>query len=147
MSAAQLDADCGGRMLDALVRYHDFSGRSSRSEYWSFQFLFVLVNGLLAAVFVWAANTSHERSGADLSNVEIVILLLAALFDASMIVPQAAALTRRLHDVGRTASWLLLLLLPLGVLVIFAFTLADSTIGQNRYGADPKRRTPLYSQY
>ena len=46
---------------------------------------------------------------------------------------------RRLHDTGKSAWWLLIGVIPLvGNLILFFYMIADSDVGQNAYGSDPK---------
>ncbi len=71
---------------DGLNRYADFSGKSTRSQYW----YFVLATNL--AVFIGA-----------LLGGELVGNVLSVFF----IVPTIAAAVRRLHDVGKS-GWFFL---------------------------------------
>lgn len=80
-----------------LAKYVDFSGRSDRSEYWSF----TLTNALIA--FLIGRSGLHE--------LEIV-------FAVVMLVPWLAAATRRLHDVGRSGWRLVFFLVPLVVVAL-----------------------------
>ena len=83
-----------------LIKYADFSGRASRSEYWWF-FLFIILVGT-ATSFV--------------SNFVSAIFLLGTLL------PSLAAATRRLHDTERSGWWQLVTLVPiLGVIVLIVF--------------------------
>ncbi|WP_426060406.1 DUF805 domain-containing protein [Hymenobacter sp. B1770] len=53
---------------------------------------------------------------------------------------------RRLHDLGLSAWWLLVILFPLGNYVMGAgLQFVQGTIGPNRFGPDPKRPTLLLS--
>ncbi|MDR2934962.1 MAG: DUF805 domain-containing protein, partial [Candidatus Adiutrix sp.] len=46
---------------------------------------------------------------------------------------------RRLHDIGKSGWWLLLLLIPLvGAIIILVFLCLDSQPGENQYGPNPK---------
>lgn len=92
-----------------LLRFADFSGRARRAEYWSFmglQFLiylacFVMIAGAFGSI-------RHDPSGAFMSillwvGIMTVVLVLFAL-------PNYAVLARRLHDIGKSAIWMALLL-------------------------------------
>jgi len=79
-----------------LGQYATFSGRASRSEFWWF-FLF--------QVLVMAATS---MLGDVINGIASLALLLPAL----------AVGTRRLHDIGRTGWWQLLLLTGIGFLVL-----------------------------
>ena len=83
-----------------FTRYFDFSGRSTRSEYWWF-FLFLVLGGLLGVVL------SPIASG---------------LFTLATLVPSTAVATRRLHDTRRSGWWQLIVLVPLlGIIVLLVF--------------------------
>lgn len=46
---------------------------------------------------------------------------------------------RRLHDISKSGWWLLISLIPfVGGIIIFVFTVMDSTPGTNKYGENPK---------
>ena len=85
-----------------LGQYTNFSGRARRSEYWLWTL--AVVGASLVALLASAA--SNALGG----------LLQLALF-AIVVVPGLAVLVRRLHDTDRPAWWLLLFLVPFGVLV------------------------------
>ena len=55
------------------------------------------------------------------------------------IVPALAVLVRRLHDTGKSGWWVLMGFVPFaGAIVLFVFTVLDSTSGENKYGLSPK---------
>jgi uncharacterized membrane protein YhaH (DUF805 family) len=81
---------------DAINRYADFSGTTSRSQYWIFIF------SVNASTFLAAAI-----AGALISNVLLIFF----------IVPTISAGVRRLHDVGKS-GWLLLI--PIVNLILLA---------------------------
>ena len=63
------------------------------------------------------------------------------LFNAALAVltyTEVVLFAKRIHDVGYSAWWLLLLLVPLANIVIVAMAfLQEGTTGINRFGADP----------
>ena len=84
-------------MFRAWYRVFDYSGRSTRWEYWSFLIGFIII---LAITGAWVANYQHTHYGLDpqLSNddtlgVSVMILGFLAL-------PQIALRVRRYHDFG-----------------------------------------------
>ena len=65
--------------------------------------------------------------------------LLGIIYSLAILIPSLAVGFRRLHDTGRSAWWLLILLVPLiGVFVILFFLVQDSQEEENEYGPSPK---------
>lgn len=92
-----------------LGQYATFSGRASRSEYWWF-FLFQVLVMLVASM------------------VGDVVYGLASL---ALLLPALAVGTRRLHDIGRTGWWQLLLLTGIGFLVLLYWWVQPSEEAAN----------------
>ncbi len=109
-----------------LQKYIDFNGRASRSEYWWFVLLTILLSFI--PVIGWI--------------LRLVLLL-----------PSLAVQVRRLHDMERSAWWLLLLVPPItiiGVFVLMIMSIFPGTPGYNRYGPSPRqpqRGTSGYGYY
>ena len=82
-----------------LVKYADFGGRASRSEYWWF----------FLAALLGSAITS------------LISLKVYTLFSLATLPPLIAVGARRLHDTNRSGWWQLLALIPFGVVVPFIF--------------------------
>ncbi|WP_422372491.1 DUF805 domain-containing protein [Hoeflea sp.] len=104
-------------------KYATIAGRARRSEYWWF-FLFVflcnLVLGIVDAILFGEAQ------------------VLQALFSLAILVPAVCVGGRRMHDTGRSAWWLLLVLIPLvGSLILLFMFAQKGTDGPNEYGPDP----------
>lgn len=108
-------------------KYVDFSGRARRSEFWYWALFYVIVQ-IVAGIIDAIISTSGNGIG-----------LVQGLADLALLLPFLSVGSRRLHDVGQSAWWLLFLILPfIGVLVlIFAFWIRDSQ-PDNRYGPSPK---------
>ena len=98
-----------------LTKYATFSGRATRSEYWWFILFCIVVQFAVAAV----AGQDHPLS------------LLANL---ALFLPGLAAGSRRLHDTGRTAWWLLLFLVPIvGWIILLIFFVESSKAEGAKY--------------
>jgi uncharacterized membrane protein YhaH (DUF805 family) len=59
-----------------------------------------------------------------------------------LLLPGLAVSARRLHDLDRTAWWLLLLLTGIGVILLIIWDCMRGTQGPNRFGPDPLAATP-----
>ena len=103
-------------------RYFDFKTRSSRSEYWWWTLFSVLLSAVAtvfdAALFGGAA-------------------VLDTLSSVTLFVPGLAVGARRLHDIGRSAWWLLIIFTIIGIFVLFYWAVQPGTHGSNKYGLDP----------
>ena len=105
--------------------YVTFSGRACRSEYW-FWVLFAAIGGLLTAALDAAIFGYH--SGVSPFN---------GIFDLVIFLPGLAVAARRLHDIDRTAWWLLILLTGIGAILLIVWYCLKGTSGPNRFGPDP----------
>ncbi|MGZ8283594.1 MAG: DUF805 domain-containing protein [Allosphingosinicella sp.] len=134
--------------FQGLKKYADFNSRASREEFWSFLGLVIILQAVAGFVGLLLG----------------VGPLLSGIVSALLIIPQLAVAVRRLHDVGKSGSELLVpcvmfLALPLAfafrgilpqivalgflgmTLVVFAnllrlFLKKGSTV-PNRYGGAP----------
>lgn len=121
--------------LLALRKYAVFSGRATRSEFcyfYLFNFLFVLVIGLLSGIVAGFTGLSDE-----------VAIQPADLFIIATGLPAWAVLVRRCHDIGMNPWWSLTTLIPLGgLLVLIGIGLHESQPGPNQHGPNPKGVNP-----
>ena len=101
-----------------LQKYIDFNGRAARPEYWWFVLLTIVLSFI--PVIGWL--------------IRLVLLL-----------PSLSVQVRRLHDMNRSAWWLLLLIPPItfiGAIVLLIMSAFPGTPGPNRYGPDPLQPQP-----
>ena len=98
-----------------LRRYSEFSGRSSKKQYWSF----VLINLAIALLVSFISPT------------------LGSLYQLAVLVPGLAAAARRMHDIGKSGWVLLLSIIPLVGFVLIYWALQDSEPGTNQWGDCP----------
>ena len=125
------------RYLNALSKYAVFSGRARRSEYW----YFVLFNSLIG-IFVAFIDMQLAINGVT-KNLKTddggSVQILSSIYSLALFLPSLAVTIRRLHDIGKSAWWILISLVPIiGTIVLLVFTCTDSEYGENQYGANPK---------
>ena len=99
--------------------YFDFKGRSTRSEYW-WWLLFVVLAGIALTIVDMGIGTFNYESGDG---------LLSGLFKLATLIPGLALGARRLHDINKSAWWLLmwlsfLLIIPMIVLLVMGMWLS-----------------------
>lgn len=109
-----------------LRKYFTFSGRAVRSEYWYFALFCFLGSLLLGGVDMMVFDS-------EIGDLE----LFSSLFSLATIIPGISACSRRLHDIGRSGWWQLLLLVPLIGVIILIYWLCKSGEGDNDYGPVP----------
>jgi uncharacterized membrane protein YhaH (DUF805 family) len=113
--------------LYCMRHYADFSGRASRSEYWLFVLVFVIIYAVCLLI-----DYNTFWSG------QMTIMPLSTAAYLVHFIPGLAVLVRRLHDTDRSGWWLLISLVPvLGSLWLLVLLCTEGTYGPNEYGSDP----------
>lgn len=112
--------------------FANFSGRARRREYW----LFTLATAIVSVVFKLLSLLAAASGSAVLVGI---ISFLSIVCSIAFIIPSLAVSVRRLHDIGKSGLWLLLVLTIIGGIVIFIFSLMSGNVGDNKYGPDPKK--------
>jgi uncharacterized membrane protein YhaH (DUF805 family) len=140
-------------MFEAFRRYADFSGRSTRTEFWLFVLFLWLVNiGLTAIGVGFAVLLGDGANGQPASDQRvttgvigmIVVSVLLALFWVATIVPSLAVAARRMQDQDIPGIVGILLVIvgwimwPLPFLVMAVFGFLPGKRGPNQFGPDPK---------
>ena len=90
-------------------KYGDFEGRARRSEFWWF-FLFCTASSLVLGL----------------------IPLLGQIYILALLMPSLAVSVRRLHDTGRSAWWLAIVILGLVLSLVMLFVIGFASA----FGAD-----------
>ena len=114
-----------------LNKYATFDGRAARSEYWWWVLFIILVqvvtNILDAMIF---APILGLVSGSAQP--------LSLLVSLALLIPGLAVSFRRMHDIDKSAWWLLVAFIPIvGILVLIYFFIQKGTSGSNQFGSDP----------
>ena len=95
-------------------RYTDFQGRTPRSGYWWVVLFLVAVSFVMWAVDMVLFEGIYPQTLLEQGFGPGSILFIAATF-----IPNLALGFRRLHDTGRSAWWILIVLLKLKRLLKF----------------------------
>ncbi len=116
-----------GAISLGFQRYFDFSGRSSRSEFWWWG-LFVFISSVVLTFADIGIGTHHEETQTG---------LLTTVFRLGSLIPGIAVGVRRLHDINRTGWWLWMyaisfLIIPF--VILFVWSVKRSDPGENKYG-------------
>ncbi len=112
----------------ALKKYAEFTGRSTRSEYW----YFVLFNIIISIVLGIVEGIITAGNGGDTN-------FLSGLYAVAVLIPSIAVAARRLHDIGKSGWWMLIGIIPIiGTIILIVWLATDSKPGSNQYGSNPK---------
>lgn len=110
-------------------KYADFSGRARRSEYWLFG-LFSLLISIACIILDYVLGTDFWSFPYGLFYV---------VFGVATFLPGLAVSVRRLHDVGKSGWFLLLIFIPIiGAIWLLVLFCTDSENGPNEFGPNPK---------
>ena len=114
--------DC---FLQALRNYVNFSGRANRKEFWMFV-LFAILTTIVAAIIDVATGLFNEEVGLG---------LISGILQLFYFLPGLSLYVRRLHDLGRSGWWVLLLFVPLvNIAMLIYIGFFKGTEGPNDYG-------------
>lgn len=120
--------------FDGLMRYFEFSGRSTRMQYWMFFLvqIFVFIAAVVIDIAVFGASAKTP------------LMMPATVFVAIFhVIPGLTVQVRRLHDIGKSGAWWLLNFVPFGGLVLLYWACCASEDGRNYYdGPEPSSYTP-----
>ncbi len=111
-----------------MRHYAVFEGRASRREYWMFTLVYLVLFLLISAVDYLIG----------LSGMLYGLGLLSGILSLACLCPSLAVAVRRLHDIGRSGWWVLLVLIPFfGGIVLLVFAAMPGQQSANRFGDIP----------
>ncbi len=118
--------------LETLTkRYAQFSGRASRREFWGFALFSVVA--ALAILFVAGIMLEINES------LGSIFSLLYWLFVIALVIPHLSVGVRRLHDIGKSGWWFLIVLVPLiGPIWLIILWCQASVNEDNQWGGLPE---------
>ncbi len=102
-------------------QYTDFTGRDSREQYWMFILFYMII-------YIGLTVVDSILTGG----------LLGMLFSLALLIPSIAIATRRLHDIGKSGWWQLIVLIPIiGFIVLIVWLATPGVKEANQYGESP----------
>jgi len=127
-------------------KYSKFSGRATRGEFWFFVvfsifigfILWLLGNMLDITYSILTEKIYLVKETDDLIRTTIYKKsnMLEAIFGLIIFIPFVAIGVRRLHDIGKSGWWYLIIFIPvIGVLVLLFYFLLPSEDRTNRHGS------------
>lgn len=141
--------------LNPWKKYATFKGRATRAEYW----IFTLVNNVIMGVLLIMAikqdsmiagiltgDSYYMRSAGShgLSSSAVLELSLFCIFVLVVWLPSLAVSVRRMHDIGRSGWFVLVVLIPyVGGIIFLVMSLMKSQPEDNMYGQNPRQPAVL----
>ena len=114
-------------------KYADFSGRARRKEYWMWT-LYVTLIFILAMIMDNVLGLNFELLGQDLGYGWLYMLAGIINF-----IPGLSIVVRRLHDVGKSGWFYLIILIPIiGFIWMLILLCSDGVKEENKWGTNPK---------
>lgn len=137
----------GAAVQSCLSKYATFTGRAPRSEFWWFWVFTILVD--IAAVILGSmffTGSFRELGMGGMAHGWYMVAYsnwLPGLAHLLLFLPSLAVAVRRLHDVGRSGWWLLVIFVPLfGFLLLLFWWVQPSEPHANAHGGNPPLPAP-----
>ena len=116
--------------LKVLRQYVDFKGRARRAEYWNFVLFSTLISIVLTLIDIYGLGTNPLAGESG---------MIGNLYSLAVLLPTLGVLARRLHDVGKSGWYILIVLIPLiGIIWLLILLFSNSQQGENKWGPNPK---------
>ena len=108
--------------INAFKKYADFTGRDTRRQYWIFILIYTIIYLLL-----FGLDFTVGTGG-----------IIASIYSLVLFLPTLSAGARRLHDIGKSGWWQLLLIIPLiGMIALVVLMAMKTQEGDNKFGQQP----------
>tara|TARA_B100000767_G_scaffold273384_1_gene303327 strand:+ start:1317 stop:1775 length:459 start_codon:yes stop_codon:yes gene_type:complete len=112
-------------------KYFDFTGRSSRSEFWFFLMFNIFFVSIINAVLLYVGSLFGIWGG-------LISSVLSLIVSVIFVLPLLSVSARRLHDVGKSGWFVLILLIPLlGLYLLIKAYANEGETTINYYGRLP----------
>ena len=118
--------------------YINFKGRARRKEYWMFTLVYVIIlmgctalDNMLGTVFM--------MDGGALGEISMGYGWAYTICGLVHFLPALSLVVRRLHDVGKSGWFYLIILIPIiGVIWLLVLYCTEGQKKDNKWGPDPK---------
>ena len=123
--------------LHVLQNFNNFSGRARRKEYWMYTLIYMPI--LFLAMFADNALGTTFQMDVMGQSIDIGYGWIYVIVALLHFLPSLSVVVRRLHDVGKSGWFYLIILIPLiGIIWMLVLLVSNGNVGENKYGADPK---------
>lgn len=126
--------------LRVLKKYATFEGRARRKEFWYFKLFhnLIIYACLIYGIYSVLSDPWLDKNANFLTFLPKIFNPLLILYLIVTFLPNLAVSVRRLHDINRSAEYLLLwFIAPIGPLVLFIFHAMPGNPGDNKFGPNP----------
>ena len=124
----RLNYSMGAWFKRGIENYINFSGRAERREYWYLLLFSTLISIGLTILDAFFFGFSPEDLG-----------FLSTIFFIFCFLPSISIGVRRLHDIGKSGWWLLLIFIPLiGAIILLIWFCTKGHEASNAYGPEPQ---------
>lgn len=127
------------------VNFANFRDRARRKEYWGYLLFWLIGLIVLSCAAVALDGAIGNLRG---SEMPVVTVIISVLFVLGTLIPGLAITVRRLHDIGLSGWFYLIVFVPyVGSLIVFVMTLIPSQTHDNKWGPVPQgiRIPPPYT--
>ena len=107
-------------------KFFVFEGRACRAEFWGMAFWMIFL-WVSQAIFHVDFNIFH-------GSISIFFFWLFVLAALVFMIPFITCTCRRLHDVGKPAAYIFIVLIPIVGLILLIIALASKSDEANNYG-------------
>ena len=113
-------------------KFATFKGRANRKEFWWF-FLFTTVFTMMLDIWAGVGGINHSKNKETYETISNLIVLILAI-------PSIAVGTRRLHDIGKSGWWQLLMITIIGFVPIVIWWARISDENPNKYDVNTEEK-------
>lgn len=113
----------GQAIASCMGKYVTFSGRATRSEFWWFYLFVVLMSWGSSIVAITMFDV-----------LDPMVQILPGIVNLIFLLPVLAAGARRLHDIGKSGWWQLIMLTGIGVILLIIWWASNTKSEGDQYG-------------
>ena len=118
--------------------YINFKGRARRKEYWLFTLVYVIIL-IGCQVLDNVLGTVFMMDGGPLGEISMGYGWAYTICGLAHFLPALSLVVRRLHDVGKSGWFYLIILIPLiGIIWLLVLYCTEGQKEDNKWGANPK---------